>query len=281
MKNEKLVWVTGASGFLGSEIVEHFKKAGYTVAGTDSELSVTEPERLEAFAEELQPAVIVNCAGIRREMTGLDNRAKAYEVNALGAKNVALAANAIGATIVQVSSDDVYASQLNGPVNEFDSPDPNSPYGKSKRAGEMMVRNTTPDHLIIRSSWLYHAQGGRFKALLEAAKAGQKYEARTDQVAAPTSVLLYMNLLIRAIEKGLHGTFHMVSRGSATRYEFGAKILEYAGYDPESILVPTTDPATAENVVLESMLAEIAGVEMPTWEDDLKAYMKDEGLLAE
>lgn len=280
ISKDRPVWVTGATGFLGSEIVRHFKKAGYTVAGTDSELSVTEPERLEAFAEEVRPGVIVNCAGIRREMTGLDNRAKAYEVNALGAKNVALAANTIGATIVQISSDDVYASQLNEPVNEFDSPDPNSPYGKSKRAGEMMVRNTTPDHLIIRSSWLYHAQGGRFKAMLDAAKAGEKYEARMDQVAAPTSVLLYTNLVIRALEKGVHGTFHMVSRGCATRYEFASKVLEYAGYDPGSVLIPVTDPASAEKVVLESMVLEIAGIDMPTWEEDLRSYMKEEGLLA-
>ena len=280
MSNKKIVWITGATGFLGTEMVRHFKNAGYSVVGTDSELSVTEPERLEAFAEEVQPGVIVNCAGIRREMTGLDNRAKAYETNALGAKNVALAANTIGATVIQVSSDDVYASQLNEPVNEFDSPEPNSPYGKSKRAGEMMVRNTTPDHLIIRSSWLYHAQGGRFKAILDAAKAGEKYEARMDQVAAPTSVALYADLMIRALEAGKRGTFHMVARGETTRYGFASKILEYAGYDPGSVLIPVTDPASAEKVVLESMVLEIAGIQVPTWEEDLKAYMAEEGLLA-
>ena len=280
MSNKKVVWITGATGFLGTEMVRHFKNAGYTVVGTDSELSVTESERLEAFAEEVQPGVIVNCAGIRREMTGLDNRAKAYETNALGAKNVALAANTIGATVIQVSSDDVYASQLNEPVNEFDSPEPNSPYGKSKRAGEMMVRNTTPDHLIIRSSWLYHAQGGRFKAVLDAAKAGEKYEARMDQVAAPTSVALYADLMIRALEAGKRGTFHMVARGETTRYGFASKILELAGYDPGSVLVPVTDPASAEKVVLESMVLEIAGIQVPTWEEDLEAYMKEEGLLA-
>ena len=76
--------------------------------GTDEELSVCEPERLEAFAEEVQPGIIINCAGIRRDATGLSNRVKAYEVNALGARNVALVANTVGATVVQVSSDDVY-----------------------------------------------------------------------------------------------------------------------------------------------------------------------------
>ena len=280
MTSKGIVWVTGCRGFLGGEMVERFERAGYNVVGTDVELSVCEPERLEAFAEEVQPSIVVNCAGIRREATTLSTRVKAYEVNALGARNVALAANTVGATIVQVSSDDVYSAKLDEPVNEFDSPEPNSPYGKSKRAGEMMVRNTTPDHLIIRSSWLYHASSGRMKAILDAAREGGTIEVRTDQFAAPTSVSLYADLIFRALDKGATGTFHIVSRGRASRYDFAAKILEYAGYDPEKVLIPVEDPRTAENIVLESMLLDIAGIELPTWEDDLKAYMEEQGLLA-
>ena len=273
MTSKGIVWVTGCRGFLGGEMVERFERAGYNVVGTDVELSVCEPERLEAFAEEVQPSIVVNCAGIRREATTLSTRVKAYEVNALGARNVALAANTVGATIVQVSSDDVYSAKLDEPVNEFDSPEPDTPYGKSKRAGEMMVR-------IIRSSWLYHASSGRMKAILDAAREGGTIEVRTDQFAAPTSVSLYADLIFRALDKGATGTFHIVSRGRASRYDFAAKILEYAGYDPEKVLIPVEDPRTAENIVLESMLLDIAGIELPTWEDDLKAYMEEQGLLA-
>ncbi|HIR02153.1 MAG TPA: NAD(P)-dependent oxidoreductase [Candidatus Aveggerthella stercoripullorum] len=280
MTSKGIVWVTGCRGFLGGEMVERFERAGYNVVGTDVELSVCEPERLEAFAEEVQPSIVVNCAGIRREATTLSTRVKAYEVNALGARNVALAANTVGATIVQVSSDDVYSAKLDEPVNEFDSPEPDTPYGKSKRAGEMMVRNTTNDHIIVRSSWLYHASSGRMKAILDAAREGGTIEVRTDQFAAPTSVSLYADLIFRALDKGATGTFHIVSRGRASRYDFAAKILEYAGYDPEKVLIPVEDPRTAENIVLESMLLDIAGIELPTWEDDLKAYMEEQGLLA-
>ena len=280
MTSKGIVWVTGCRGFLGGEMAERFERAGYNVVGTDVELSVCEPERLEAFAEEVQPSIVVNCAGIRREATTLSTRVKAYEVNALGARNVALAANTVGATIVQVSSDDVYSAKLDEPVNEFDSPEPDTPYGKSKRAGEMMVRNTTNDHIIVRSSWLYHASSGRMKAILDAAREGGTIEVRTDQFAAPTSVSLYADLIFRALDKGATGTFHIVSRGRASRYDFAAKILEYAGYDPEKVLIPVEDSRTAENIVLESMLLDIAGIELPTWEDDLKAYMEEQGLLA-
>lgn len=279
MSDRSVVWVTGSSGFLGSVVCERMERAGFTVLGTNSEVSVCDPERLEAFAEEVQPGVVINCAGIRRDATSLSDRIKAYEVNALGARNVALAANTIGATIVQVSSDDVYSSNLEEPVNEFDEPQPDTPYGKTKRAGELMVRNTTPDHIIVRSSWIYHAHSGRMKDILDAAGKGEKYAARMDQFAAPASVALYVDFLVKAIERNAKGTFHITPRGRTSRYEFAAKILEYAGYDPATVLVPETDPKTAENVVLESLMLEMLGADLPTWEEDLRSYMDSEGLL--
>ena len=278
MSDSKIIWVTGAKGFVGAELCQRFADHGYQVVGTDTELSVGETERMEAFASEVQPLAVVNCAGIRRDATGLSNRINAYEVNALGARNVALAANSCGAIMVQVSSDDVYSSKLEEPVNEFDNPHPDTPYGKSKRAGEAMVRDTMHEHIIVRSSWLYHASGGRMKEVLDAAAQGRKVEARLDQFAAPTSIATYADFLVKAIEHRAFGTFHITAKGRASRYDFAAKVLEYAGYEPGSVLVPTTDHKTSENVVLESLMLEMFGVDLPTWEDDLHSYMSSQGI---
>lgn len=278
MSDSKIIWVTGAKGFVGAELCQRFADHGYQVVGTDTELSVGETERMEAFASEVQPLAVVNCAGIRRDATGLSNRINAYEVNALGARNVALAANSCGAIMVQVSSDDVYSSKLEEPVNEFDNPHPDTPYGKSKRAGEAMVRDTMHEHIIVRSSWLYHASGGRMKEVLDAAAQGRKVEARLDQFAAPTSIATYADFLVKAIERRAFGTFHITAKGRASRYDFAAKVLEYAGYEPGSVLVPTTDRKTSENVVLESLMLEMFGVDLPTWEEDLYSYMSSQGI---
>jgi dTDP-4-dehydrorhamnose reductase len=279
IKPGDIIWVVGSQGYMGTGVVKRLQAAGYRVVGTDSELSVREYDRLEAFAEEIQPRAIVNCAGIRRDATGLSNRIKAYETNALGARNLALAASTVGALMVQVSSDDVYATVQAEPVNEFDNPHPNTPYGKSKRAGEMMVRDTTPDHLIVRSSWVYRTTGGRLQAALQAAMAGEKYEARLDQFAAPTSMSTYVKVLVEAMERGARGTLHITTKGRVSRYEFASRALEFAGYDPNNILVPVVDPATAEDIVLESLLLEMVGIDMPTWEEDLKNYLAESGLL--
>ena len=82
MSDSKIIWITGAKGFVGSELSARFAEHGYQVVGTDTELSVAETERMEAFVSEVQPLAVVNCAGIRRDATGLSNRIKAYEVNA-------------------------------------------------------------------------------------------------------------------------------------------------------------------------------------------------------
>lgn len=278
--SERRVWVTGARGFMGAVIERGLRLSGYEVVGTDAELSVCELERLEAFGEEVHPDIIVNSAGVRRDAATLGNKAHAYEVNALGARNLALVANEIGALIVQISSDDVYATNQAEPVNEFDMPHPNTPYGKSKRAGEFMVRDTTPDHLILRSSWVYQADKGRFKRLLDAARNGDTYGSRIDQFAAPASIALYMKYLLKMLEKDARGTYHITPTGKTNRFDFSTQILKNAGFDPDKVLEPISDPETAEDIVLESLMLEMAGAKLPTWEEDLRTYMEREGLLA-
>lgn len=279
MDYKETIWVTGCKGFLGREIVKRLKATyNCTVVGTDKELMVTDPERIDAFAQDLRPDVVINCAGISRAVTGLSNRIHAYEVNALGARNVALAANNVGALMVQISTDDVFPVRMAEPANEFDTPHPETPYGKSKRAGEVMVRDTTPNHLIIRSSWVYSIDGGQVKDALDAAAAGKTLVARTDQLASPTSISTYVDFLIKAINRKATGVLHVTSRGMASRYEFLSHVLNACGYDANTILVPESDLVTAEQVELESLMLEMFGAELPTWQDDVESYFKEVGL---
>lgn len=279
MDYKETIWVTGCKGFLGREIVKRLKATyNCTVVGTDKELMVTDPERIDAFAQDLRPDVVINCAGISRAVTGLSNRIHAYEVNALGARNVALAANNVGALMMQISTDDVFPVRMAEPANEFDTPHPETPYGKSKRAGEVMVRDTTPNHLIIRSSWVYSIDGGQVKDALDAAAAGKTLVARTDQLASPTSISTYVDFLIKAINRKATGVLHVTSRGMASRYEFLSRVLNTCGYDANTILVPESDLVTAEQVELESLMLEMFGAELPTWQDDVESYFKEVGM---
>ena len=180
--------------------------------------------------------------------------------------------------MVQISTDDVFPVRMAEPANEFDTPHPETPYGKSKRAGEVMVRDTTPNHLIIRSSWVYSIDGGQVKDALDAAAAGKTLVARTDQLASPTSISTYVDFLIKAINRKATGVLHVTSRGMASRYEFLSHVLNTCGYDANTILVPESDLVTAEQVELESLMLEMFGAELPTWQDDVESYFKEVGL---
>lgn len=280
MGNKKTIWITGAKGFVGSELCAYFGTQGYDVVGTDQEVSVCRIDDVSNFAKRIKPAVIINCAGVRRDKADLANRIKAYDVNALGARNLALVAVKSGALIVQVSSDDVYSSTLNHSVDELDTPYPDTPYGKSKRAGETMVRTITDKHLIIRSSWLYGAAARMLQEVLVAAESGKTIGMRTDHIAAPTSLLMYAETVQRLIKGNQRGTFHITTTGSVSRYDFAARVLTLAGFNPQSVLVPETECASAHYLVLKSALLKNIGIELPSWEEDLKVYMKASGLLS-
>lgn len=270
------VWVTGAKGYIGQEIVRRLTARGCLVHGTDKEVDITDLDKINQYVDRNRPDVIVNCAGIRREDTSESNKTEVFRVNALGARNLAIASAAIGIPIVQVSSDDVFPSDSTHPVDEFDTPRPNTIYGKSKLAGEKFVRDMNQRHIIIRSSWVYDISGGRLRAILQAAHDGTTIEQRTDQFASPTSVKSYVDFVIAAIASGEFGLFHVTTAGSCSRYDFAARALELCGYDPSTILVPVADPTTSENVVLDDMMIKMTNViEMPTWQDDLASYLDE------
>lgn len=276
MSETKTIWVTGSKGFIGGELTRRLLKYGYRVVGTDTELSVVEPERLQAFAIELQPDVVINAAGISRSATGINNRIKAYETNAIGAMNVAIAANTVGAHMVQISTDDVYPQRMSEPANEFDTPHPETPYGKSKRAGEVMVRDSAPENsLIIRSSWVYSIHGGLVKEAYNCIQSGKPFEARTDQYSSPTSIATYTSFLVKAIEKRATGVLHIASRGVTNRYDFLSKVASVCGYEPHKVLTPKSDLVTSEQVLLESLMLEMFGAELPTWEEDVENYFRE------
>ncbi len=278
MNSKKTVWVTGAKGYIGSELVPRLEKAGYLIAATSSEVSITEQSHLDAFANEVRPDVIINCAGIPRRASGLASRINAYEVNALGAHNIAVVADAYDAKLVQISTDDVFPTRMSEPANEFDVPDPRGAYGKSKRAGEVLVRDTAENSLIVRSSWVYSVNHGMIKKALDAAKEGTKLTTRTDQLASPTSIDLYSRFILGAIEHDVKGILHIASKGVTNRHTLQSRALEICGFDPSEVLEPAEDLVTAEQVLLETMRLEMVGVDLPTWEDDLQSYLESQGL---
>ena len=157
MSGKLRIWITGANGQLGRALLRQMKQEEtlHNVLTTDMDVDITDMQQVSRYAGSTRPNVIINCAGMTDVAACEADMVGAYKVNALGARNVAAAARMVDAKIIQLSTDDVFSGERQDALTEFDAAVPNTVYGKSKLAGEMLVRELNPKHLVIRSSWMY------------------------------------------------------------------------------------------------------------------------------
>ena len=168
-----VVWIAGASGRLGRAIEHKLDHSRYTIIPTDIEVDITDLTTVVQHADTYRPEIIINCAAMARKEDAEANPDLAYKVNALGARNLAIAATSSAATLVHLSTDDLFPGVIAHPINEFDKTLPPHIYGKSKEAGERLVRELCSRHIIVRSSWVYTANEDDLIArLLKACREG-------------------------------------------------------------------------------------------------------------
>ena len=286
MFGRESIWLAGAKGQLGQAILRQIKEQNelIVVLTTDQDVDVTDMAEVSRFVITNHPSVIINCAGMTDTAACDADKVKAYKVNALGARNMAAAARMVDAKIIHVSTDDVFAGDSQEELTEFDVTMPTSVYGKSKLAGEMMVRELNPKHLVIRSSWSY-GEGKNFMTdLITKIDAGEKVEVACDQVSTPTSMDALAKGILSLMRGNEYGVYHVSCEGSCTRYEFAKKILELTGKD-----VSLIQPVLAKDIkdghqrpmhsVLENLMMKMTGIyTMPDWEEDLEDYLKTRGM---
>ena len=151
----KKIWITGAEGHIGTALLDLLEGVEYQLLPTDiEEVDITKIDEVTQFVHVNRPDVVINCAGLTDVQECENNVDEAYRVNAIGVRNVALAANEVNAKVIQISTDDVFDKESRVPYNEFDNVHPRTIYGKSKEAGEKILTQLLNRFVIIRSSWL-------------------------------------------------------------------------------------------------------------------------------
>ena len=286
MIGRQSIWITGAKGQLGQAILRQIKQQNelYVVLSTDKDVDVTDMAEVSRYAITNHPRVIINCAGITDLEVCEKDMIMAYKVNALGARNMSAAARMVDAKIIHISTDDVFAGNINTALTEFDAAAPSSIYGKSKLAGEVLVRELNPKHLVIRSSWSYGDGDNFVTRLLGQIKEGEVVEVPNDQVSTPTSMDALARGILRLMESNEYGVYHVSNEGACSRYEFAKKVLELTGND-----VSLLKPVLAKDIVgghqrplysvLENLMMKMTGIyKMPEWETDLEEYLETRGM---
>jgi len=294
------VLVMGAAGQLGSEVVEVLRGDHEVVGVTRTDADITDLSQVMTLVEEVSPQVIVNAAAYTNVDGCEREKGRAFLVNAIGARNVAIAAKEVGAKLVHISTDYVFDGTKDTPYFEYDPPKPINVYGWSKLVGEQMVKEQNPRSFILRVAWLYSARRKNFvKTMLKLAQERDEIRVVNDQRGTPTFAGDVARQIKALIETDCYGLYHCTSQGSCTRYEFALAIFKHAGYkakantDGSVRLTPnaeglkpfTLKPVTSDefptparrpaNSVLENFMLKVQGLDvMPHWEESLAAHIQ-------
>lgn len=277
----KKIWITGAEGHIGTALLDLLEGVEYQLLPTDiEEVDITKIDEVTQFVHVNRPDVVINCAGLTDVQECENNVDEAYRVNAIGVRNVALAANEVNAKVIQISTDDVFDKESRVPYNEFDNVHPRTIYGKSKEAGEKILTQLLNRFVIIRSSWIYGIGRDFVDEVLRNVGQGKTMEVPNNQYAAPTSAKELAKVIRYFIDNEEYGLYHVVCPGSCSRYEFARTILEYSGKAGELDLYPVVieDSARATYSVLDNMMLRLTGIEEPKdWKAALKEYLDETG----
>lgn len=277
----KKIWITGAEGHIGTALIDLLEGVEYQLFPTDiNEVDITKIDEVTQFVHVNRPDVVINCAGLTDVQECENNVDEAYRVNAIGVRNVALAANEVNAKVIQISTDDVFDKESRIPYNEFDNVHPRTIYGKSKEAGEKILTQLLNRFVIIRSSWIYGIGRDFVDEVLRNVGQGKTMEVPNNQYAAPTSAKELAKVIRYFIDNEEYGLYHVVCPGSCSRYEFARTILEYSGKAGELDLYPVVieDSARPTYSVLDNMMLRLTGIEEPKeWKTALKEYLDETG----
>jgi dTDP-4-dehydrorhamnose reductase len=269
--------VTGAGGMLGLDVVAQAQRAGHEiVALTRAELDVTDADAVSAAIARAAPSAVINCAAWTDVDGAEADPEGALSVNGPGAGNVAQAAAAIGAHLVHLSTDYVFAGDSDCPYVESDPTDPRSAYGRTKLAGEEAVLAANADHAVVRSSWLFGLGGRNFvETMLSLSAERDEVSVVTDQVGCPTFTGHLAPALIELAERGAGGLFHIAGAGACSWNEFAVEI--FAQADVDCRVLPTTTDAIGRPAPRPaySVLASERddAITLPLWQAGLRAYL--------
>ncbi len=285
----------GAKGMLGRDLVE-ILSSSYDVIGWDlADLDITRAQEARDKIARLQPRFVINCAAYT-DVDGCESHSDlAFAVNSEGVRNLAMAAMAVQARLIHLSTDYVFDGTKGAPYIETDTPNPMTVYGESKLEGERIVADCLKDSAILRIAWVYGLHGRNFvKTMI---KLGQEQMAArrsglhmpslkvvNDQIGNPTWTQDIVRQTQVAIENNLSGLFHSTSEGEVSWYHFAKAIFEEAGMEVDVVACTTEEyprPAPRPRFsALENKNLKDAGLnKMVDYRVALKEFVKQNGAM--
>ena len=282
------VLVTGAKGQLGHDVVHLFENAGHLVLPCDRDsLDITDDAMCLERVQQFKPDAIIHCAAytaVDQAETDVD---AAYAVNAVGTRNMVLAAERVKAKFCYISTDYVFDGTAESPYQEYDNTNPLSVYGKSKRAGETLVQSLSSAFFIVRTSWVFGLHGQNFvKTMLKLGQEKPLLNVVNDQKGSPTYTVDLAAFLLELIQTEKYGIYHASNTWECTWFEFAQAIFEEASSVFGQGYSVRVEPCTTEdfprpaprprNSVMDHLSIRTNGFQdIRPWREALKAFLID------
>lgn len=282
------VLITGAGGQLGRDLQAALSSHDVRAAG-HSNLDITDGGAVRKAVESFRPDVAVHGAALTDTTRCEREQETAYVINALGARNVAVACGRAGAAMAYVSTNEVFDGARSEPYVEFDEPRPLNAYGRSKLAGERVVQEVLPQHYIVRTAWLYGQGGSHFVTKILRAAGQGEVAGVVDEVATPTWTRDLAQALALLIDTGLYGVYHLTNAGETSRFGWAREALRLAGKAEVRVRAVTTAefraslprdavaPHKPPYSVLRNLAGAATGIELRPWQDALTEYFAGGG----
>lgn len=274
------VLITGANGQLGKELVELFTEKGFEVYGFGRDkMDITNQAQVQEVISTLKPDIVLHSAAHTQVDLAESEPEQAFSINAYGTRNVAVAAGAVGAKLVYISTDYVFDGTTDEPYSEFSPTSPLGVYGKSKLAGEQFVRDLHSKFFIVRTSWVYGKHGDNFvKTMLKLGEGRKELSVVADQIGCPTYTLDLATSILELVNSEKYGVYHITNSGSCSWYEFAKFIFEQANMDVNVHPCTTNDfprpaPRPAYSVLNHMSLKINMLTPVQNWKMALKSYL--------
>lgn len=288
------ILITGGKGQLGTEIFTCFenKKTEIGIPNILLEqnevtsidvdiLDITDLDLVMDYFQKNQFDCIINCAAYTNVDKCEEDIEMAFKVNAIGPRNLAMAAEKIGAKLIHISTDYIFSGEGAQPFVEWDSPAPQSIYGKTKALGERYVSEFCSRYFIIRTAWLYGYCGNNFvKTIMRVAKEQGEIKVVDDQRGNPTNAADLAHHILKLASTDEYGIYHGTGTGECSWFDFATKIIEFAKIKAkvnpcttEEFPRPAKRPAYSS---LENMMFKVInGDEFRQWEEALKYFIEN------
>lgn len=276
------ILITGANGMLAKAVKEELKENELVCTDVE-ELDITNLDAVRLYTKKVKPDYIINCAAYTAVDKAEEQEELVYKINAIGPKNLAIAAQEDNAVLVHISTDYVFGGEkdVSEDYSEDDEKNPQAVYGKTKLAGEKFIEENCKKFYIFRTAWLYGEGHNFVRTMINLSKERDEVKVVNDQHGSPTYAVDLASIIHQAMEKQIpFGVYNSTNMGYTTWYDFTKMIYDLEGINCKVTPVTSEEFKSAAKRPKNSQMSKSKllkyGIKIPTYEDALKRYLKIE-----